>query len=522
MPFKKTFILMPALAALSLSSCGLFSVTGDDFSFDEKSASLVLGETYEITAPSGTSFTIEGDAIKQYSTESVSGGTLFTYLGIAEGTATLSTGEESMTFTVSENENPDFYIELPDGLQVATTDDISVVGIAEDAEIEWRVLSGDNIISLEGRTAEGLDSGEATVVGYSEGLLSNADTIDIKAYSKTPETLELLHEGYIYVGESSTLEVEMHPYGDHYSPVYTVSEGSDYLVVDESTGVMTGLAVGEAEVTVTVGTLSDSLTISIEDGTDPYENVDWSDFHNQNTYTRATSYRDAQLRSAHGLMSGTITTSEMYETSSGPTVANNRPTDSSTGQYIRNTAAIYGNNNLSYTVLDSSGEEAFTIYYGGGYCSLNEVAAYVYAWGETPANYVDSKSPSDGDFDLWGKYLRANNTYYTNDVAKYPKEPELPEPDEITYYEIDIGGSSYNTGTRISRGSFRLVYSRYRNGKELTDPEERYVFYTYNHYYDYQEYLNYEYGWGERFGYYTGNYSVTPYVEVTRADIRDL
>ena len=33
---------------------------------------------------------------------------------------------------------------------------------------------------------------------------------------------------------------------------------------------------------------------------------------------------------------------------------------------------------------------------------------------------------------------------------------------------------------------------------------ENYVFYTYNHYNDFQEYLNYEGGWGEMFGNITG------------------
>ena len=51
---------------------------------------------------------------------------------------------------------------------------------------------------------------------------------------------------------------------------------------------------------------------------------------------------------------------------------------------------------------------------------------------------------------------------------------------------------------------------------------ENYVFYTYNHYNDFQEYLNYEGGWGEMFGNITGggtlsskyDYNPTPYVEV--------
>ena len=48
------------------------------------------------------------------------------------------------------------------------------------------------------------------------------------------------------------------------------------------------------------------------------------------------------------------------------------------------------------------------------------------------------------------------------------------------------------------------------------------MFYTYNHYNDFQEYLNYEGGWGQMFGNITGggtisskyNYNPTPYVAV--------
>ncbi|MBQ8414350.1 MAG: hypothetical protein IJX58_03790, partial [Clostridia bacterium] len=72
------------------------------------------------------------------------------------------------------------------------------------------------------------------------------------------------------------------------------------------------------------------------------------------------------------------------------------------------------------------------------------------------------------------------------------------------------------------------VYScKDRNGNKIIDLDERYVFYTYNHYNDFQEYLNYEGGWGEMFGNITGggtisskyNYNPTPYVEVVRTSV---
>ena len=109
----------------------------------------------------------------------------------------------------------------------------------------------------------------------------------------------------------------------------------------------------------------------------------------------------------------------------------------------------------------------------------------------------------------------------------------------MNYYEMDIGTTGtdcdpdyditdYNNGYSITRGAARIVYSNsYTGGGKITDLDERYVFYTYNHYNDFQEYLNYLGGWGEMFGNITGggtlssksNYNPTPYVETIRAGI---
>ena len=40
----------------------------------------------------------------------------------------------------------------------------------------------------------------------------------------------------------------------------------------------------------------------------------------------------------------------------------------------------------------------------------------------------------------------------------------------------------------------------YKNSKYTLSPNERHVFYTYNHYNDFEEYLNYEGGFTSRFG----------------------
>ena len=87
----------------------------------------------------------------------------------------------------------------------------------------------------------------------------------------------------------------------------------------------------------------------------------------------------------------------------------------------------------------------------------------------------------------------------------------------------------YNDGYSITRGAARIVYScKDKNGNKIIDLDERYVFYTYNHYNDFQEYLNYEGGWGEMFGNVTGggtlsskySYNPTPYVQVVHASLK--
>ncbi len=268
---------------------------------------------------------------------------------------------------------------------------------------------------------------------------------------------------------------------------------------------------------------------------DPYATVSEAEFYAD--YESATDYWDSFYRTQHGFMSGSIEAQDQ-----APTIAENRPSEE--GVYLRNTSALYSYDGHAYTVLDANGDIAFTVYEGGGYVTLEEVAAYVFAFGDVPANYTADKkgSPSSS---RWGKYLRCNHSAFSGSTSKYPYEPELPDISgcggSLYYYEIDIGTTGtdcdpkytaykYNDGTRITRGAARIVYARYdANRNEITDPGERYLFYTYNHYNDFMEYLNYEGGWGEIFGNITGggqissktNCNPTPYVPTEFKDFRD-
>ena len=269
---------------------------------------------------------------------------------------------------------------------------------------------------------------------------------------------------------------------------------------------------------------------------DPYITVSKEEFYAD--YSPATDYWDSYYRTAHGLMSGSIA-----EQDQDPTIAENRPQEN--GVYLRNSFALYSYDGQAYSVLDSEGVISFTVYKGGAYVTLEEVAAYVFAFGDIPANYVSNKkgSPSSS---IWGEYLRVNHSAFSGSTAKYPYEPELPDISgcggSLYYYEIDIGTTgtdcdpsyaayTYNDGIRITRGAARIVYSRYdANQNNIIDINEKFLFYTNNHYNDFREYLNYEGGWGEIFGNITGggmisskyNYNPTPYIESKLKDFREL
>ena len=282
-------------------------------------------------------------------------------------------------------------------------------------------------------------------------------------------------------------------------------------------------------------TLEEIVTTPPEDNTDYealYENMSAEEFYAD--YEPAKSFKDAYWRSKYGFMSGSLTVPDQ-----APTLAQNRPMQD--GKYIRNSVASFIGENI-YLLVDAYGEVVMEIYRGGAYIALEEVAAYVYAFGDIPANYTSKKNGSPSN-SIWGEYLRLNNTRFSGDTQRYPYEPELPDISgcggDLTYYEIDIGTTGtdcdpqypavlYNNGSYITRGAARIVYARYdRNGDAIIDPNERYLFYTYNHYNDFQEYLNYYGGWGEMFGNITGggtisskyDYNPTPYVEVVLAPL---
>ena len=356
----------------------------------------------------------------------------------------------------------------------------------------------------------------------------------------------------LLVGDSFTLE---HNIEDEYAENLTFSATGSAVEVSGE-GVITAVSEGKSSVTATyaVGdfTSSDTILVTVEEedttdrtvftpeisgaaptlsGNDPYAGVSKTEFYRN--YTPAKSWEDAYYRSQHGLLSGSITVPDQMHQ---PAVYQPKKD----GMYIKNTSYRYEDGGKTYIVTDSQGNEVLRIYQGGGYITLEEVAAYMIAFGGSadsiPANYTSKKSGKPAS-SIWGEYLRVNHSYFSGNTSSYPYEPVLPNISgcggSLQYYEMDIGttgtktptqtSGQYNNGTKIIRGAARLVYGRRDiNGNCIFERNEIYVFYTYNHYNDFVEYLNYFGGWGKVFGNTTGGgvfdsetkYNPTPYPEV--------
>lgn len=334
----------------------------------------------------------------------------------------------------------------------------------------------------------------------------------------------------IEVGESIDLDAKIYQKLEEV-PMWSTSNSNAEVDLE---GIVTGLNEGEVIITVKYGTDSDQIvititdTLSIDDIEDPYENISKEEFYLN--YKPAENFVDAYYRSQHGLMSGSI-----EEQTQEPTVSTTRPTFN--GEYVKNTTMNYLNDGNTYCVIDHRGNEVMNIYKDGAYVVLEEVAAYIFAFNDVPPNYVSQKNTKPSE-SIWGEYLRLNHSSFSGDTSRYPYEPELPNifacGGEFYYYETDIGTTGtdcdpkytptiYNNGYKITRGAARIVYAKYdKNRNNIIEPEEKHVFYTYNHYNDFQEYLNYYNGWGEMFGNITGggmlssktNYNPTSYIEV--------
>ena len=319
-----------------------------------------------------------------------------------------------------------------------------------------------------------------------------------------------------YVGDSIIVDVEVSK-KEHFNNVelVIVSELNEQEIIKNVvTPNVSGSIILVARLTDYPEVKSNELVVNVLPSiyeSDPYLDITTEMFYEE--YEEAINPKDAEFRSLHGLMSGDIVLPD-----EAPIIASYQPT-SEEDSYLRNTNTYYNLDKTAYYITDAYGEIVDVIFEGGGYISLDEVASHLLAFGTTPGNHIDNKSGKPAN-SIWKEYLRCNNTAFSGDTSRYPYEPALPNISgcggDLYYYEVDFGTTGttcdpsyditvYNNGTKITRGAARLVYTRYdKNKNNIIDPNEKYVFYTYNHYNDFQEYLNYQGGWGEIFGNITG------------------
>lgn len=364
------------------------------------------------------------------------------------------------------------------------------------------------------------------------------DEIIINVTNSLKELKLTISKNELYIGDTLTLNVELISNKINSLKIenatFEIIGKNDTVEIINNT--LTAKNIGSVNIKAKYNDYeSNTVFVNIQEEditTDPYIDMSYTEFYEN--YSEATSYMDAYYRTLHGFMSGSI-----EKQNEKPTTASYMPKEND--MYIRNTNAIYSTDKNTYYVVDGYGNIVNEVYKGGAYVTLEEVAAYLFAFGDVPANYITKKSGSPSS-SIWKEYLRLNHSSFSGNTTKYKYEPALPNirgnGGELYYYEVDLGTTGttcdpnydilpYNNGSKITRGAARIVYTRYdKNKDEIIDINEKYLFYTYNHYNDFQEYLNYEGGWGEMFGNITGggtlssntNYNPTPYVSVARKD----
>ena len=425
----------------------------------------------------------------------------------------------------------------------------------------------DGIFSTQESESKSQEQSEQSDLSESDGSEGSISESEVDSTESETEESEEERVGSLSILNGSEITIEV---GDSVRlTVYKSSfikqdvewtPDSRIVYVDQS-GLLTALEVGDVTVTAFAGKASDSIlvhvieksqdtTVSTESeppadtedtgfGDGQLETVPRNEIyeavHSPSDHLPAGSYEEAVERTKKNELSGYD-----FVPDQAPILSEYRPMQD--GKYIKNNSSYYIDYN-TYVVVDAYGREVFRIYRGGAYITLEEIAAYVYAFGTYPANHTAKKTTKVSD-NAWGVYLRSNHTQFSGNTSKYPYEPELPRISgcggDLIYWEMDIGTTGtdcdpsysaviYNNGTKITRGAARIVYTwNDLNKNGLTDPTDIvFVFYTYNHYNDFQEYLNYYGGWGEMFGNITGggklsnknDYNPTSYVPVVSGKI---
>ena len=183
------------------------------------------------------------------------------------------------------------------------------------------------------------------------------------------------------------------------------------------------------------------------------------------------------------------------ESPSDTTTSSEGPGEPPLGEYRINPKPSEGDTGFVY---DQYGEIVKELYRGEYYTDLEDVAAYIVTFKETPVNYFFSTERggySNAKRECYGLYGEACRIFPGPYESNYD---HLPYSLDYNYYEADIGGEGYANSSNWNRGALRVVLtikgiSNYRRDVPVG-------FHTGNHCDTFIEYKNYYNGWGEEFG----------------------
>jgi uncharacterized protein YjdB len=283
------FSIMIVIAMMVVTSCreedNNISVTGLNLMNQDDFATIVVGDTYRMTVNVEPSNATEKGVIWTSSNAgvaSVLGGVITANLpGIAEIAATTVDGAKSVSIEVIVT-NPAAGIVFGSNLKIAVGEKVfPKYGFmppgATDRMVRWS-SSDENIATIDATTGEitGMKFGTAAITAV---LLANENItgsctvevmpIAVTGVTLTPKTLNL------EIGATTTPVYATIPSNAENQGVTWSTSDANIATVDESTGLVTGIAEGQAAITVTTldGGFTDNCLVTVNTAVEPTEFV---------------------------------------------------------------------------------------------------------------------------------------------------------------------------------------------------------------------------------------------------------
>ena len=247
---------------------------------------------------------------------------------------------------------------------------------ANNYQIEYEITSGQNLITIENNKIYTLKSGDVSLVAKANDVISNEISLNIYDFKVE------LSKSVAKVNEKIYLSIDDN-FKKYSFGIETNNDGIISLGVENNSFYIVGNEVGEVRVKLCDyfnEIYSNYFDIKIVNE-ESYEDIPKDEFYKN--YVRATSNEDAKKRSEAYLMSGNLEVDDQE-----PIISNYQKEED--GKLVHNNNYYYKDEN-TYVVVDCYGNEVFEVYKDGAYITLEEVAAYIYAFGDVPTNYYENR-----------------------------------------------------------------------------------------------------------------------------------